>query len=234
MKKGLSIFIILLSVNSLIGQTEEQTEKQAKTFKNELGFDITGSLKYFFTLNQTYPYEQTPALYFFSYRRKFKPGNIRMAIGGNYLHNERDPQFPGETSSYFYNAYSVQFRIGWEFVNNIGKRSQIYYGIDVRPSYNYDNSNSQYTVDGYSYGYEVKTQKYGLAPLFGYRVKLSPRISLTAETSISLILSKSDQRTYSIPVSSAYPAVPDNVSPTLKSFYTSFSQPFSLVATFDL
>ncbi len=234
MKTVFTIFIIMLSVNSLMGQTEEQTEKQAKTYKNELGIDVTGTLKYFLSFNQGYPYEVTPTTYYLSYRRKFKPGNIRLAIGGNYQNTERAPVAPGVTSEYFYNNYAFQYRIGWEFTNTIGKRSQLYYGIDFRSSNSYVNSNSQNSAEGYTYGFEAKNQVYGFAPLLGYRIKLGSRISLTAETSLSFIWSKSNQKTYMTPTSSAFPAVPENVSPTLTSFYTSYSQPFSLVVTFDL
>lgn len=234
MKNVLSIFGILLSVNSLIGQTEKTSEEQVKTYKNELGIDITGMLKYFLSFNQGYPTDVSPSTYYFSYRRKFKPGNIRAAIGGNYQNTERAPIATGEFSDYVFKNYGIQFRIGWEFANTIGKRSQLYYGIDFRSSNSYLNSTSQSSAQDYLYGYEVKNQMYGFAPLFGYRVRLGSRISLTAETSLSFFWSKSDQKTYLKPLSSAFPAIPDNVKPTLTSFYTSYSQPFSFVVAFDL
>lgn len=220
-----------MSIHVTIGQTEA---KQDKVYKNEFGVDVTGFIKYFLTFNQTNPNTPYFPTYYLTYRRKFKPGNIRSAIGGNYEHRNTNAQYSFDLNEYYYYSYSVDFRLGWEFTNNIGKKSQVYYGIDIKPSYSYIKNDNQYSNAGYAHGYEMKTQYLGTAPLFGYRFKLNERISLTAETSFSLIWSKSDTRSFTTPTTSIYEPMPDVVSPTLKSLYTSFAQPLTVIVTFDL
>jgi hypothetical protein len=231
MKRIITTVIITMSLNFTFGQIEE---KQETIYKNEFGVDATGFIKYFLTFNQTVPSEQYSPIYYLTYRRKLKAGNIRSALGGNYEHLNRPALYPTDSNTYFYDSYSLNFRLGWEFYNNIGKKSQVYYGVDFRPSISNIKNEAQWFTAGYASGYEKRNQYYGIVPLFGYRFKLNDRISLTAETSFSLIWSISDQRNFSTPTSSAYPAISDDIDPTLKSLYTAYSQPISVIVTFDL
>lgn len=231
MKKVISTILILMTLQHTIGQTEKVQEK---IYKNEFGIDATGFIKYFLTFNQTNPSTSYSPTYYLTYRRKFKSGNIRSALGGNYDHRNYPSQNWNDLNEYYYYSYSIDLRIGWEFINNIGKRSQVYYGIDVKPSYSYTKNDNLYSMNGYAYGYETKNQYYGIAPLFGYRFRLSERISLTAETSLSLIWSKSNNRNFTTPTSSIYQPMSDEVSSPIKSLHTSFAQPLAVIVTFDL
>jgi hypothetical protein len=206
----------------------------AKVYKNELGVDVTGFIKNILPSSNGQFVEYYVPTYYITYRRHFKPGNIRSAIGGSYLSNDISPAFALDSNSYHNLGYSLDFRLGWEFISELSKRWQLYYGLDFRPTLLYSKNDAPYWNGGYANGREFSSRILGFAPILGFRWRLNHRISLTTETSLALNFEQRKNRNYFIPVTSQYPSLPDIEDPVEKKIYTSFSQPLSIIFTIDL
>lgn len=215
---------------SLVGQDAP------KEYRNEFGLDGTGFIRSFLSFNEESAiYGNYEPIYYLSYRRKFKPGNIRFAIGGAY----EQMDLPGSGSQsdslmFVRNSYSIDFRIGWEFTNELSSRWQVYYGLDFRTSFSHSYNEARYYSGGYANGTESDNQILGIAPLLGFRFRITDRISLLTEANFSLNWAKTENRDFFTPVNSTYPELPDEVDPTTNSVYTSFRQPLSIFFVFDI
>lgn len=228
MKK--SILILLLSSGVIITRAQESSTNE-KNYKNEFGIDVTGFVKQFINYNSNSTY-YSPT-YYLSYRRYFKSGNIRFAIGGNYLKGDNNTGI-NDQNQYKNISYSFNARIGWEFVNEISKRWQVFYGLDFRPEYSYTKNDMVYQNAGYANGSEIKSEIYGLAPLLGFRFKLTNRLSLLTESNFSINYQKNRQRVYYTPVSSAYPVIANPGSKKTEKIFTSFGQALSIYFVFTI
>ncbi len=222
--------LVLMSVftTSVVGQ------EAPKEYKNEFGLDGTGFIRSFLTFNvESVMSANYDPIYYLTYRRKFQPGNIRFAIGGGY----EQMNFPGPQSDslmFARNSYSIDLRIGWEFTNELSSRWQVFYGLDFRTSFAHSYNEAHYYSGGYANGRESYHQILGIAPLLGFRFRITDRISLLTEASFSLNWTKSEHREFFTPVNSTYPEIPDEKDPTVNSVYTSFRQPLSIFIVFDI
>jgi len=206
-----------------------------KMYRNEFGIDATGFLKQFLNFNQQQQFSNSYfPTYYLTYRRYFKCGNIRFAAGGDFSNAEVPPAFTGDNNKYHNISQSVNARIGWEFVNELSKHWLVYYGFDFRPSTVYSKNDATFWNGGYASGRETKTQIYGLAPVLGFRFKITDRLSILTEASFSINTQKDIQRTYYTPVSSLYPAMPDDGPNTTKKIFSSFGQPLSIFIVFKI
>jgi hypothetical protein len=231
MKKALLTILTTVIIMTAFAQ---DTTKKVKVYHNEFGIDATSFIKQFFDFNTSaFGNEYTPT-YYLTYRRHFKYGNIRFAIGGSFSNYNQPDEYTGDTNKYYYHSYSVNARIGWEFINELSKYWQVFYGIDFCPSYSYIKNDGQYFNAGYANGYEDKSQIYGVAPLLGFRFRLSKRLSISTETSFTLNWEKDSSKNYYTPVSSQYPSIPTVINPKTKKTYSSYAQPISLFFTFDI
>jgi hypothetical protein len=230
MKSFLIVAAFILSLNVY----SQDTTTHRKIYKNEFGVDATGFIKQFLNFNQGQFPEYYNPVYYITYRRHFSCGNIRFAIGGNFSSQDIVTPFAGDSNEYHSNAYSFNARIGWEFFNSIGKRWQVFYGLDFKPSIFYSKDDAPYWNGGYANGLETRSQLLGVGPMLGFRYKLTHRISLTTETSFSVIFEKATSRKYYIPVTSQFPAKPDVTAPDTKKVYGNYSQPLSVIFTFDI
>jgi hypothetical protein len=210
----------------------QSEEEPAKQYKNEFGVDATAFVKEFLNFNQQY--SSNSPIYYLTYRRHFKPGNLRFAIGGDYASQEIPPSFDEDSNIYHNHYSSLDFRIGWEWYNNLSKRWQVYYGIDLRPSFVSQKNDAPYFNGGYANGSEFKAVNIGAAPLLGFRFRLTNRLSLLTEAAFSFNYQTTSGKKYYIPVTSQYPALPDEEIPKTKRVFTSFSQPVSLTIAFDI
>ena len=229
MKKILLITFLSFSLQASFAQ---DSIKKAKVYHNEFGVDVTGFIKQFFNFDQ-YSSAYAPT-YYVTYRRHFKAGNIRFAIGGDFDTQELAPAFAQDSNKYHKSSYSFDARIGWEFTSDLGKRWQVFYGVDFKPTYAYYKNDAPYWNGGYANGTENKTAIYGIAPLLGFRIKLNERLSITTETCYAINLAITSGKRYFIPVTSQYPPQPDIVTPKAQRIYSSFSQPLSLTLTFNI
>jgi hypothetical protein len=224
---------LLISIISLTVFAQDTTN-QKKIYRNEFGVDATGFIKQFLNFNQTqFPDYYTPT-YYLTYRRHFSGGNIRFGIGGTFLKQDIAAPFTGDSNSYHSSSYSFDARIGWEFFSKLSKRWQAFYGLDFKPSIYHSKNDAPYWNGGYANGIEVDSKILGLGSVLGFRFKLTNRISLTTETSFSLFFENTSTRKYFIPVTNQFPAMADVVTPDMKKIYGSYSQPLSVIFTFDI
>jgi hypothetical protein len=212
--------------------SEAPDSVQPRRYWNELGIDATAFVKRFLNFGTDPFYLDFP--YYVTYRRHFRFGNIRFAIGGTFRDYDISAPFDGDTNSYHANASEVNARIGWEFFTDLDRRWQAFYGVDFRPTFVHDKNDAPYWNGGYANGREVKYRNLGIAALLGIRYRLTRRVSLSTETHVSLNFSKEDVRRYYIPVTSQYPPQADEIVPTEKRTLTYFMPPISLFFTFDL
>lgn len=228
MKQFILFLLMGVFTTSVVGQ------ETPKEYKNEFGLDGTGFIRSFLNVNiESATYANYQPIYYLSYRRKFKPGNIRFAIGGAYEQQDI-PGFQPDSMMFARNSYSIDLRIGWEFTNELSNKWQVFYGLDFRTSFSHSYNEARYYSGGYANGTESDHQILGIAPLLGFRFRITDRISLLTEASFSLNWTKSESRDFFTPVNSTYPELPDEEDPTTNSVYTSFRQPFSIFFVFDI
>ncbi|TVR37306.1 MAG: hypothetical protein EA392_13115 [Cryomorphaceae bacterium] len=210
-------------------------QEEPKEYKNEFGLDATGFIRSVLNINfdPTFQMPYTPT-YFLSYRRKFKPGNIRFAIGGAYGREDVLSMLSNDTSTFQRNFSAIDVRLGWEFTTELSKRWQAYYGLDLRATFTHNYNELIFSSGGYANGRESRNEILGLAPLLGFRFRITDRISLLAEGSFSLNWAKTDRRDFFTPLSESSPELPDTQLPTARSTYTLFAQPLSIFFVFDI
>jgi hypothetical protein len=224
----LSLFLIC-SFSIVYSQQKKDT---SKTYRNEFGIDATSFLLLYLPLGQDYNYLPN---YYLTYRRKFNSGNIRSGLGGDFSNqNVGNTNYPNDSTKYNRFNYGVDFRIGWEFVNEISKRWQVYYGLDTKISYQHIKNDLNYFSSGYAYGSESNYNTFGISPVLGFRFRLNKRLSLTTETNLSINWSKSSRREYYTPYISGLPAIPDEITPSDVRIYSQFSQPLTIIFTYDI
>lgn len=221
---------------SFVGLAQDKTKQDSELYANEIGVDITGLIKEFTYFNQPNVGNNYSPIYYITYRHKFSKGNIRLGLGG--MFNDRAIANPNNIN--FQNRSTnaaVDLRIGYEFVTNLGKRSQLYYGIDFRPGFSTFkskvHSSSSPTTSSYDWVNETQ-MTYGIAPILGYRFRITNRISFTTELSLTAYFSQKNRKdTQEIvePESYKFPTVKQ---PTLNSAGVNFQQPVSITVTFDL
>ncbi len=231
MKKLFSTIILAASLSTAFAQ---ETAGDEKVYRNEFGIDATGFVKQFLNFNQGQFYTEYTPTYILTYRRHFKCGNIRFAMGGNFSSEDVPPSSADDLNKYHKNSHSYDARIGWEFSNELSKRWDVFYGMDFRPGCFCVQNDAAFWNAGYANGFEGKEQIYGVAPVLGFSFKLTERIHLETEASFSFDYSTSWERKYYTPTSSLYPELPDETTPRIKKIYTSFEQPLALIFTFDI
>ena len=232
MKTTILTFLMTVAFLTTIAQDTTQTNK-AKIYKNEFGIDATGFIKQFINFSQQQNYTEYAPTYYLTYRRHFKCGNLRFAIGGGFSDTEIPSGLTEGPEKYYTNSYSVTSRIGWEFRDDLTKCWQVFYGLDFIPTYYYRKEDAQYLNDGYATGNMFKSNNYGLAPILGFRYKLTSRLSIMTELNYYLSLQQVVNRTYYIPISTLYPSKPDENRKS-KRVVGSFTQPLSLFIVFDI
>ncbi len=226
------LFTVLLALATLT--TFSQDSLKTKDYRNEFGIDGTAFIKQFFNFNSGQFPTQYVNTYYLTYRRLYKCGNIRFAVGGSYSSNDINNNNPQDDNQYRYEAFSLNSRIGWEFFSNLSTRWQVFYGLDFRPTFQRTKNDVMYWTSGYANGFEDKMQLYAIAPLLGFRFRLTDRLSISTEASFSLNWSVNERTDYFTPQSSMYPSKPDIISPKTKRLETVFQQPISLFVTFDI
>jgi hypothetical protein len=239
MKKAIltSSFILIFGIS--FSQVKSIKSDTNKVYHNELGVDVTGFFRRFFPLVQTdyfgqYYYIESPT-YYLTYRRLFKYGNIRAGIGGDFSRRDVKNYFnTSDTKTYISLTHSLSTRLGWEFTNELSKRWQVYYGLDFKYAKQYYNNNGYSFNSDYIMGYESSAQKYGISPLLGFRFKLTNRLSLTTEACLSVNFENSQSKRTYTPTSPFYPSKPEETTPRINSISSSFTQPLSVILTFDI
>lgn len=240
MKNGFMILALTIVGWGAMGQ--QNNANLPIDHKNEIGLDATGFIKRFLSFgNSYYDYgygygygEIYNPTYQVTYRRLFNAGNIRFGVGGSYNSEDFQKFYSVDSTIRTRMNNSFDARLGWEFKTELSKRWQVYYGVDFRTSYTYFKDDDIDFNASYASGVETNTQVFGLAPLLGFRFKITPRLSLTTEASFALNIQESKTRNYYSPRYEALPPIEDVKAPTLKSVYGTFNQPLSVIITFNL
>lgn len=213
--------IILLAV--FIGtMAYSQDTATCKGHNHEIGLDATPLLQQFFFLNidQNYPVINP---YHIMYRYHMNQWAIRGGIGGYYWTDEYKPD---ETTLFNRKQSLLQFRLGMEHKIEMGRRWQCFYGLDLLTNTNHDHDDYQYSNGSQIVGC-YKMISYGVAPILGFRFKISDRISLTTESSYQFLR-------YNIVDKQLYtPDSSQSSESTEKGMETYFQTPKSLFFTFN-
>jgi hypothetical protein len=214
-----------------------QTDSTTKKYRHEIGADITGLFKQFFNFNSnpnnTNYYSPT---YYLSYRYHLNNSNIRFGIGGEYSKTTLGPYFLSGVEQKLYKSHSnVSLRVGYEKSSELSKKWQAFYGIDFRSTiFKYNNPN-EYSNEGYLYGTTSASYIYALAPLLGFRYRISKRLSLITESSFTFNIEKYySQRKYISIDNSIYPDRPSPKALSGTNIFSAFNQPISLLLVVDL
>ena len=230
MKK--TIFIIVIALFAYKGSiAQDSTNLKNNNWSNEIGIDITGFIKQFvISTDQQYNY-YTP-IYLVNYRRLFKAGNIRSAIGGDY--NNSDTKDINEEDKLKYKSYSIAALIGWEFEEKLSKRWKIFYGLDFRTFIFYEKDDVLYNEPEYTVAQERKNRSFGLAPLLGIKFQITNRLALFTETSFGFYFQNIEESRYFTTISNNTTYLPEDEKESTKRISGHFNQPLSLVISFKL
>lgn len=205
-------------------------------FRHEVGMDATAFLRQFLSQSVSgQPPSTYLSPYFFTYRYKMSWGNLRAGVGAAYANQERDANWygslPGET--YNNSAWQYDLRLGVEWERSVGKRWQVYYGGDFRPStFGWDDEWT-YSNAGYRNASKTTTTTMAVAGLLGVRFRVTPRLSLMTEGSFSWGVSNTEVIRSSTPQAPEYPVLDNEVSHTT-STSTGYQYPLMVVVAFDL
>ncbi|MBA3898881.1 MAG: hypothetical protein H0X62_01515 [Bacteroidetes bacterium] len=226
--KKLFLALLLIPVLSVFAQ---ETTPVEKIRNNEFGIDATSFFRQYLNFGQQQ--QAYVPNYYLTYRRYFGPGNIRVALGGNITNYQIPTNFPADENDYRAASYDFDARLGWEFTTELGRRWQVFYGLDARAGLLYSKNDAHYWNGGYANGIETRVETYGIAPVLGFRFKLNDRLSLLTETTYALNWQQRDDRRYFTPVMNQ-PPLPDFEHPRRSIFFTSFQVPVLLFFTFTI
>ncbi len=232
MKIVLSTLLLLIGTAQGFSQTEASTKDWETERHHEIGLDATGFIKKFTNIIGETDFEYPT--YQFTYRYKTNVGNIRFGVGGRYADNEFQTFYYTDSTIRKRIGKSLNFRLGWEFKTDISKRWQAFYGLDFRASYFYSRNDAYDYTGSYLLGRESNGETVGVAPLLGFRFKITPRLSLTTEASFAFNISKNNTRIYYIPLIDSAPLIDDLEYDELKSVNGDFNAPLSVILTFDI
>jgi hypothetical protein len=229
------ITFALISLFQNIHGQDTIKPRAAKEHLNELGLDMTPFIKFYLDFSD-YGSGYYPANYFLTYRHYFKKGNLRSGLGGNYNYSQTPSPYNGDSLKIKYESRqkSFEFRIGYEFFQNLSKHWQVYYGADVIAGYYYLKNDAPFWNGGYANGTENETQAIGLAPVLGVRFKISNRLSLLTEANFLVQYSQRSSSRYYLPVTSAFPPKANDPKTTTKSIGTTFNSPIALILTLNI
>jgi len=215
-------------------ELHSQSDSLPNKHKHELGADVTGLLKQFFFNNYNAP-TYFPA-YYISYRYHLKKTNIRFGLGAQYSNRQSSPYLiNGEEKTFSNISSSFSFRIGYEKFSELSNKWQAFYGVDFRSSTSSVNNQAHFSNAYYINGSISATQVYGIAPLLGFRYRISKRVSILTETSFSFNLEKTWSQKTSISMDELnYP--PLNAAKKIKAtnYSANFIQPVFLILAVDI
>ena len=223
--------------------TEAQDTTIVRKRNNEFGIDATPFIKQFLNFSQGSQYappETYVPTYYLTYRHYFSNGNLRAAIGGNFENTSTlGWQSWNDTVLYKTISYNFNARIGWEFTNKLGKKWNVFYGLDFLANYSYSKSDSPNSLDNignylYVDGTITNTLVVAIAPMLGIKLNITKRLSLSTETSYSINWEQDNNNTYWREVSPQAPYIQGKPSPTERKVYSTFYEPVSLFIEFAI
>ncbi|HMN06765.1 MAG TPA: hypothetical protein PKD45_13670 [Flavobacteriales bacterium] len=173
-----------------------------------------------------------PSPYWFSYRYRLnKQWNLRAAVGGNIYREDRPSMF-ADRDNYRIQKTQWGLRAGIEHAQELAKRWQVFYGLDLRSSWTCELNEERFSNGGYLYGSEESGSAIGPAVLLGIRFRITPRFNILTEASLALMSTTKEKREYSTPILGGEPK-PDVTSRTT-GLQSTFTPPLAVTATFAL
>lgn len=231
MKPFKVLLLLLIASNSLRAQDSTRTKQR----RHEIGIDLTSFIKYYFNFGQDVNAGIKNSLFYIQYRFHLKSNNnIRAGVGGSYSETEMASPYTGDETRYKNKQQSFNYRLGFEHFEDISKRFQVFYGLDLLAGNSYQKNDAPYWNGGYANGIENKTASYGVAPLLGVRFKLNKRLSIFTESSLLVNVNDGWQKRYYIPVDNTYPALPATPKARSKSVNTTFNFPLFIVLAVNI
>lgn len=175
---------LLIVTNVSFAQEDESLEK---VHQNELSLNIRQIVNVFWGFPAP-PVITDP--YMLQYRQYIgEMGAIR--IGAGVQMNNLETQIDTITQTHKFSA--LDFRAGWQFNEEAGKRFLFYYGADL--FFASANNEQKYHVNSYGWIYTENSSKdIGIAPLIGLQFYLTPRVSLGTEANFRIASVKSSTK----------------------------------------
>jgi hypothetical protein len=228
--KKITTLILLSCLCKIAFSQNNSKHADSIKFKHEFGVDATAFVKQFFNLNSS-SVSYTYPIYYLTYRFHLKNSNVRAALGGNFIDRNNKAYSAGVRENIIYK--SIDARIGYELIKKINTRWNIFYGLDFRPSTNYEKTDNANQINGYIQSNYTKSKTLGFAPLLGVKYQLNKRINLSTEISFTLAYSESEYKTTYKPIANQ-PAKPDNNKRDNYSWVSTFGPPVFVYFAFDL
>ncbi len=223
MKNLLSTLILFLASDVLYAQHSE-ANKDTLNHRHEFGFDATGFIKQFFNFNSNQFTSEYQPYYYVTYRLYTKKSSFRAGISFNSNTTNR----VGETNSQkrvTEITKNFSYRFGYEFRRTISRRWNAFYGLDFRPSRQYQKYYNFSQNQGYFNGTITETQSFGVAPLLGLKYKINPRLCLWTEASAVLNYSEVRSRATYVVATDGKPEKPDDKRQVSYRWNAFFIQP---------
>ena len=230
-------FIAAIACIAAFGCNAQSDTTVHRHRRHELGLEMTRFVRQFFYnpgANEFGGDFYTPT-YMFSYRYHLRRSNLRFGIGVDASDVERPATWfnslPGET--YHVRSSSISVRLGWERVQEITRKWQVFYGVDLRPAWVNNQSDWDYSNGGYRFSLQSTEEHWAVAPVAGVRFRISPRFSILTESSFAFDRVVSTSRRSATSQAPEYPPIDDETTKTT-STATVFQAPLMVIAAFDL
>lgn len=190
MKTRLLVLAFVLAVISL--QAQEKSNSASSSYTRDFGFNT------YFILQGLFQSQQAPFSVMYK-KYTSERAAFRLGFSGSFSSNNSDVNVAPPNQSYYDNsAASIELTVGREFQNELGGKWMWYYGLDLLPTYSFNNS------IGYSGTQKINMNKnsaygFGVKPFLGIRYNINPRLYISAEASAQLmyLISKNLQKNYS-------------------------------------
>ncbi|MBS1547760.1 MAG: hypothetical protein JST38_12385 [Bacteroidetes bacterium] len=206
------------------------------THRHEVGIDVSSFLWLYSgraVSDSSSPW-MLPAPYWVAYRYHFRNHwALRIGIGGFAMKDERPLFGYSDPLTYTTKQSEVDVRIGLERGQDLAKRWQVIYGLDLRPAWTYQYTDYQYSNGYYRHGEEDHGTDLAGAVLLGIRYRITPRFSLLTEASLAVVATHREQRQFTEPMDADHVPQPD-VSISTNSIHTLFQPPLNITASFAL
>lgn len=228
MKRALTLFIVVASAYVSVAQSGWQ---DTTLHRHSIGVDVSGFLFRYIGHSDSAVSTFPSSPYWASYRYRLnRHWNLRAAVGGSLDRMDR-PSRTASRETYRTEQSTFSARVGIERVQELAKRWQLFYGLDLRASTTRRLSEETYSNAGYVQGSELGSTNWGPAALFGVRFRITPRFNLLTEAGLAFLVTTTKQREFYTPIMEDQPFLPDMEAKTT-GLRTQFDPPLSITATF--
>lgn len=186
MRLYLLLFALVLSSSTMFAQTDPAPKASFYSHKHQIGLNVTNILANVLSLNSN----TTASPYGITYRRFFDTYSFRSALNLRYNSSKNDNL---GSQQRVLKELDLFLRAGLEKYLPINKVLMVTYGADAIIGYGYFSSKvtDLFSSSSGFFTNTGNTYKYGLAPVMRLEWKLSPRLTLSTESSFMAVASTS-------------------------------------------